>query len=193
MLWVLECVKYVLCLIMFEDGVFCEIIDFVEQMLLNVLLYCIGYCEGWVVLVQNSWKLVLGVLLVMVVVLVLGYCYGLLWGVKVVVNMVLQCVEVQFGCSMFKVMDECWFWLSKLFVVQQDCICVWFVVLYWFLQVMYMYYIVFWDVDIGVNVFVLLGGDIVVIDVLVKLVGEGDGLMGVLVYEVGYVEYCYGL
>ena len=46
---------------------------------------------------------------------------------------------------------------------------------------------------VGANAFALPGGDIVVTDALVKLVGEGDGLTGVLAHEAGHVEYRHGL
>jgi Zn-dependent protease with chaperone function len=188
-----ERVKHAPRLITFEDGAFCEINDPAEQASLNALLHRTGYREGWVVLAQNSWKLALGSLLAMVVVLALGYRYGLPWGAKVVANMVPQRAEAQLGRSTLKAMDERWLRPSKLPAAQQDRIRARFSVLHRPPQATHTYHIVFRDADIGANAFALPGGDIVVTDALVKLVGEGDGLTGVLAHEAGHVEYRHGL
>ncbi|MCO5398547.1 M48 family metallopeptidase [Ralstonia soli] len=187
-----ERVKHAPRLITFDDGAFCEITDPGEQAALNALLHRTGYREGWVVLAQNSWKLALGSLLAMVVVLALGYRYGLPWGAKVVAGMVPQRVEAQLGRSTLTALDERWLKPSKLPVAQQDRIRARFAALR-APQATHTYHIVFRDGAIGANAFALPGGDIIVTDALVKLVGEGDGLTGVLAHEAGHVEYRHGL
>lgn len=187
-----ERVKHAPRLITFADGAFCEINDPAEQTALNALLHRTGYREGWVVLAQNSWKLALGSLLAMVLVLTLGYRYGLPWGAKVVAGMVPQRAEAQLGRSTLAAMDERWLRPSKLPVAQQDRIRARFAALH-APRATHTYHIVFRDGEIGANAFALPGGDIVVTDALVKLVGEGDGLTGVLAHEAGHVEYRHGL
>lgn len=187
-----ERVKHAPRLITFDDGAFCEITDPSEQIALNALLHRTGYREGWVVLAQNSWKLALGSLLAMVVVLALGYRYGLPWGAKVAAGMVPQRVEAQLGRSTLAALDERWLKPSKLPAAQQDRIRARFAALR-APQATHTYHIVFRDGAIGANAFALPGGDIIVTDALVKLVGEGDGLTGVLAHEAGHVEYRHGL
>lgn len=187
-----ERVKHAPRLVTFDDGAFCEIVDRGEQAALNALLHRTGYHEGWVVLAQNSWKLTLGALAVMVAVLVLGYRYGLPWGAKVLAGMVPQRVETQLGRSTLEAMDQRWLKPSKLPVAQQDRIRARFAALR-APQATHTYHIVFRDATIGANAFALPGGDIIVTDALVKLVGEGDGLTGVLAHEAGHVEYRHGL
>lgn len=188
-----ERVKHAPRLITFEDGAFCEITDPAEQTALNALLHRTGYQDGWVVHAQNSWKLALGALAAMVLVLALGYRYGLPWGAKVVAGMVPQRAEAQLGRSTLAALDERWLKPSKLPVAQQDRIRARFAALHRPPQATHTYHIVFRDGAIGANAFALPGGDIVVTDALVKLVGEGDGLAGVLAHEAGHVEYRHGL
>jgi len=194
-----ERVKHAPRLITFDDGAFCEIADPAEQTALNALLFRTGYHEGWVVRAQNSWKLALGALLVMVAVLALGYRYGLPWAAKVAAGMVPQSVESQIGRGTLRALDERWLKPSKLPVAQQDRIRARFAALRMpqaihTLQATHTYRIVFRDAGtLGANAFALPGGDIIVTDALVKLVGEGDGLTGVLAHEAGHVEYRHGL
>lgn len=187
-----ERVKHAPRLITFEDGAFCEITDPAEQTALNALLHRTGYHEGWVVRAQNSWKLALGALMVMVAVLALGYRYGLPWAAKVVAGVVPQRVEAQLGRSTLAAMDQRWLKPSKLPLAQQERIRARFAALR-APQATHTYHIVFRDSEIGANAFALPGGDIIVTDALVKLVGEGDGLTGVLAHEAGHVEYRHGL
>ncbi len=187
-----ERVKHAPRLITFADGAFAEIGDPAEQVALNALLHRTGHHEGWIVRAQNSWKLALGALVVMVAVLVLGYRYGLPWAAQVAARMVPQRVEAQLGRSTLAAMDERWLTPSKLPVAQQNRIRARFNALR-DPGASYTYHIVFRDGVIGANAFALPGGDIIVTDALVKLVGEGDGLTGVLAHEAGHVEHQHGL
>ncbi|ANJ71540.1 M48 family metallopeptidase [Ralstonia insidiosa] len=188
-----ERVKHAPRLITFEDGAFCEIADPAEQAALNTLLQRTGHQEGLVVRAQNSWKLALGALIVTVLVLVIGYRYGLPWGAKVVANMVPQRVELQLGRGTLRALDERWLKPSKLPEAQQARIRARFAALR-APKATHTYNIVFRDAgSLGANAFALPGGDIIVTDALVKLVGEGDGLTGVLAHEAGHVEYRHGL
>ncbi|PLT16911.1 MULTISPECIES: M48 family metallopeptidase [Ralstonia] len=189
-----ERVKHAPRLITFADGAFCEIGDAAEQAALNALLHRTGYHEGWVVLAQNSWKLALGALVAMILVLVLGYRYGLPWGAKVVANLVPQRVETQLGHGTLRALDERWLEPSKLPAAQQQRIRARFAALRTPHEATHTYNIVFRDAGkLGANAFALPGGDIILTDALVTLVGEGDGLTGVLAHEAGHVEYRHGL
>lgn len=187
-----ERVRHAPRLITFEDGAYCEITDAAEHAALNALLHRTGYQEGWVARAQNSWKLALGSLAVMVAVVVLGYRYGLPWVAKVVAGMVPQRVEAQLGRSTLDAMDARWLKPSTLPVAQQERIRARFSALR-APEATHTYHIVFRGGAIGANAFALPGGDIIVTDALVKLVGEGDGLTGVLAHEAGHVEYRHGL
>ncbi|WP_247310061.1 M48 family metallopeptidase [Ralstonia pseudosolanacearum] len=188
-----ERVKHAPRLVTFEDGAFCEIADPAEQQALNALLYRTGYREGAVVRAQNSWRLALGALALMLAVLVLGYRYGLPWGAKVLAGMVPQRVEAQLGHASLAAFDQHWLEPSQLPQAQQARIRERFAALR-APDATHTYTIAFRDAGkLGANAFALPGGDIIVTDALVRLVGEGDGLMGVLAHEAGHVEYRHGL
>lgn len=188
-----ERVKHAPRLVTFDDGAFCEIADPAEQSALNALLHRTGYQEGLVVRAQNSWRLALGALLLTLATLALGYRYGLPWGAKVLASMVPQRVEAQLGHASLQAFDQHWLKPSKLPQAQQDRIRARFATLR-APDATHTYTIVFRDAGkMGANAFALPGGDIIVTDALVKLVGEDDGLMGVLAHEAGHVEYRHGL
>ncbi|AEG70020.1 M48 family metallopeptidase [Ralstonia solanacearum] len=188
-----ERIKHAPRLITFDDGAFCEIADPAEQQALNALLHRTGYREGVVVRAQNSWRLALGALVLMLATLVLGYRYGLPWGAHVLADIVPQRVEVQLGDASLAALDAHWLKSSKLPPAQQARIRERFAALR-APDATHTYTIAFRDAGkLGANAFALPGGDIIVTDALVRLVGEGDGLMGVLAHEAGHVEYRHGL
>ncbi len=188
-----ERVRHAPRLVTFEDGAFCEIADSAGQQALNTLLHRTGYREGVVVRAQNSWRLALGALVLMLATLVLGYRYGLPWGAHVLADMVPQRVEAQLGHASLEALDEHWLKPSRLPPEQQARIRARFAALR-SPDATHTYTITFRDAGkLGANAFALPGGDIIVTDALVRLVGEGDGLMGVLAHEAGHVEYRHGL
>ncbi|CAH0447349.1 Beta-barrel assembly-enhancing protease [Ralstonia syzygii subsp. syzygii] len=188
-----ERVRHAPRLVTFEDGSFCEIADPAEQQALNALLRRTGYREGVVVRAQNSWRLALGAAALTLAMLVLGYRYGLPWGAHVLADMVPQRVETQLGHASLAALDQHWLKPSRLPVEQQARIRTRFAALR-SPDATHTYTIAFRDAGkLGANAFALPGGDIIVTDALVRLVGEGDGLMGVLAHEAGHVEYRHGL
>lgn len=188
-----ERTKHAPRLVTFDDGAFCEIADPAEQSALNALLHRTGYQENLVVRAQNSWRLALGALVLTLLTLVLGYRYGLPWGAKVLAGMVPQRVEAQLGHASLQAFDQHWLKPSKLPQVQQVRIRERFAALR-APDATHTYTIAFREAGkLGANAFALPGGDIIVTDALVRLVGDGDGLMGVLAHEAGHVEYRHGL
>ncbi len=188
-----ERIKHAPRLITFGDGAFCEITDPAEQQALNALLHRTGYREGVVVRAQNSWRLALGALVLMLATLVLGYRYGLPWGAHVLADMVPQRAEVQLGHASLAALDAHWLEASRLPPAQQARIRERFAALRT-PDATHTYTIAFREAGkLGANAFALPGGDIIVTDALVRLVGDGDGLMGVLAHEAGHVEYRHGL
>nr|WP_315592705.1 M48 family metallopeptidase [uncultured Cupriavidus sp.] len=178
-------------LVTFADGAYCEITDHAA---FDAMLAATGHREGWVARAQNSWRLAGFSLLGLVVFVVFSYYYLLPWTAAVVARTIPASIELQLGRATLDSLDHGLVKPSRLPEAEQQRIRDNFAALRRPADPGHDYRILFRQGDrIGANALALPGGTIVVTDELVKLVGTGTGMMGVLAHEAGHVTQRHGL
>ena len=178
-------------LVTFADGAYCEITDHAT---FDAMLAATGHREGWVARAQNSWRLAGFSLLGLVVFVVFSYYYLLPWTAAVVARTIPASIELQLGRATLDSLDHGLVKPSRLPEAEQQRIRDNFAALRRPADPGHDYRILFRQGDrIGANALALPGGTIVVTDELVKLVGTGTGMMGVLAHEAGHVTQRHGL
>lgn len=178
-------------LVTFDDGAYCEITDHAT---FDAMLAATGFREGWVSRAQNSWRLAVLSLAGLVVFVVVSYYYLLPWTAAAVARTIPASVEAQLGRATLDSLDKGLVTSSTLPAAEQQRIRDNFAALRRPDDAGHDYQIVFRHGNrIGANALALPGGTIVVTDELVKLVGTGAGMMGVLAHEAGHVTQRHGL
>jgi Zn-dependent protease with chaperone function len=178
-------------LITFADGAFCEITDHAA---FDLMLAAAGHREGLVSRAQNSWRVAGLALAVLVAVLVLVYYVLVPWCAGMVARAVPTHVEADLGGMALASLDHGLVGPSQLPAATQQRIRSGFAALARPLDAGHDYRILFRKGgELGANAVALPGGTIVVTDELVRLVGTGPGMMGVLAHEAGHVALRHGL
>lgn len=178
-------------LVTFDDGAYCEISD---QATFDAMLAATGHREGLVSRAQNSWRLAGLSLLGLVVFVVFSYYYLLPWTATVVARSVPPSIEAQLGKATLDSLDQGLVEPTKLPQADQQRIRDNFAALRRPDDQGHHYQILFRKGGrLGANAVALPGGTIVVTDELVKLIGTGAGMMGVLAHEAGHVAERHGL
>jgi len=178
-------------LVTFEDGAYCEIIDHAS---FEAMLAATAYREGLVSRAQNSWRLAGLSLLGLVAFAVLSYFYLLPWAAAVAARTVPPSIEAQLGRATLESLDKRLVEPTGLREADQQRIRENFAALRRPDDPAHDYQILFRKGGpLGANALALPGGTIVVTDELVKLIGTGAGMMGVLAHEAGHVAQRHSL
>ncbi|GJG93417.1 M48 family metallopeptidase [Cupriavidus pauculus] len=177
-------------LVTFADGAYCEIFD---QAAFDALLAATGHQEGWVSRAQNSWRLVGLSILGLVLFVVVSYFYLLPWTAGLVARAIPARLEAQLGEASLASLDRV-VKPSTLPEADRQAIRDNFAALRRPADPGHDYRILFrHGGGIGANALALPGGTIVVTDELVKLLGTGTAMTGVLAHEAGHVTRRHGL
>lgn len=178
-------------LVTFDDGAYCEITDHAS---FDALLAGTGHQEGWVSRAQNSWRLVGVSVLGLMLFLVVSYLYLLPWTAILVARTIPASLEAQLGRATLDSLDHGVVSPSTLPAAEQQRIRDNFAALRRPADPSHDYQIQFRQGGaLRANALALPGGTIVVTDELVKLLGSGPALMGVLAHETGHVAQRHGL
>lgn len=161
-----------------------------------------GRGDSTVVRWQQSWKLAVLSLALLVAGLAVGYRWGLPWAVDTVVAAMPRAVEQKLGEQLLGSLDQRWLKPSKLTADEQR---VWRARWTAMLQqarlargpaVPEQFEIHFRDggKSLGPNAFALPGGDVVLTDELLTLLDDTpDAVLTVLAHELGHVQHRHGL
>lgn len=156
-----------------------------------------GLRETRVVTVQQSWGLTLAAALVLGVLMVAGYLWGLPVAARALVGWVPPTVDQSIGSAVFESIEAEWLKPSALPAEQQQRLREAFRQA---TEAAYRegerpaYQLHFRSGRIGPNAFALPGGHIVMTDDLVKLVdGDAAVVVGVLGHELGHVRHRHGM
>lgn len=178
-------------LVTFTDGAYCEIADHAA---FEALLAATGHREGWVSRAQNSWRLVGIAVVGLIAVCVFCYYVVLPWGARVIADAIPPTLEAQLGRATLDTLDARLVGPTKLSAAEQKTIRDNFASLSLPADPGHRYDIQFRAGQrLGPNALALPGGTIVVTDELVKLIGTGTGMIGVLAHEAGHVAQRHGL
>jgi Zn-dependent protease with chaperone function len=160
-----------------------------------------GIGEGWVVQVQQSWRLVGVAVVVLLVLCVAGYLWGLPLASRGVMAVMPRSVDQQVGAIAMRSVEDTWLHPSKLPKAEQERLRA------LFLQAQARWQttqpsgtpalpvkIHFRHARIGPNAFALPDGSLVFTDQLVKLFkGRDEVLVGVFAHELGHVRHRHAM
>lgn len=178
-------------LVTFTDGAYCEITDHTT---FDAMLAATGHQEGLVSRAQNSWRLVGLSMLGLVVFVAVAYFYLLPWTAVLVARTIPAPLEAQLGRATLDSLDRSLVKPSTLPAADQQRIRDNFAALRRPADPGHDYRILFrHGGGLGANALALPGGTIVVTDELVKLLGTGTAMTGVLAHEAGHVTQRHGL
>lgn len=184
-LHVSERTRYAARKVTFPDGAYLEILD---SAAFNELLSQTRHRESFVVRMQQSWRGTLAAVVVTLVVLVIGYRYGLPAAAEGIAKALPEKVERAIGQETLSLLDKSILAPSQLPVAQRDAIITRFNALTPPAQEVPGYRILFRKSKAGPNAFALPSGEIIVTDEIVKLVDNEDALMGILAHELGHLH-----
>ncbi|MFZ5526960.1 MAG: M48 family metallopeptidase [Pseudomonadota bacterium] len=160
-----------------------------------------GIGEGWVVQVQQSWRLVGVAVVVLLALCAAGYLWGLPLASRGVMAVMPRSVDQQVGEIAMRSVEETWLHPSKLPKAEQERLRA------LFLQAQARWQsaqppgtptlpvkIHFRHARIGPNAFALPDGSLVFTDQLVKLFkGRDEVLVGVFAHELGHVQHRHSM
>lgn len=151
--------------------------------------------ESWVVKAQQSWRGVLGVLALLVVLVGAAYQWGLPVAARGITALVPLSVDETIGRNALAQIDGSWMKPSKLPAATQERIKTRFdaAMKAAYSQGVPTYQLLFRASDIGPNAFALPGGTMVMTDELVNLVKDDDVIIGVMGHEIGHVTLRHGM
>jgi Zn-dependent protease with chaperone function len=169
----------------FPDGAYLEISD---SATFDKLLEETGHRDSFVVRLQQSGRGALIACAITVAVLLTGYLYGLPVIARFAAKLLPPAAERAIGRETLHFLDSRMLAPSKLPEEQRKAIIARFASLTAPHPAAPRYDIVFRKSRIGPNAFALPSGQIVLTDDIVALIGDGDGLMGILAHELGHLH-----
>jgi len=169
----------------FPDGAYLEIGD---SAAFDKLLEETGHRDSFVVRLQRSGRGALIACAITVAVLLTGYLYGLPVIAKLAAKLLPPAAERAIGRETLQFLDSRMLAPSKLPAEQREAIIARFASLTAPHPAAPRYDIIFRKSQIGPNAFALPSGQIVLTDDIIALVGDGDGLMGILAHELGHLH-----
>ncbi len=169
----------------FPDGAYLEVDDCAA---FAKLLDETGHRDSFVVRLQQSGRGALIACAITVAVLLMGYLYGLPVIAKFAAKLLPPAAERAIGHETLHFLDSRMLAPSELPIEQRKAIIARFASLTAPQPAGPRYDIVFRKSRVGPNAFALPSGQIVVTDEIVTLIGDGDGLMGVLAHELGHLH-----
>lgn len=175
----------------FPDGSFCEVPQGAE---LNALLAALAHSDGAVARWQNSWRLAVAGVLVMLVVLGAGYRWGLPWFAERAAPLVPPAVVAAMSQQVLAALDERMLVPSELPAERQQAIAEGFRRIVAGDPALAGSRLAFRSAPrIGPNAFALPDGQIVLFDELVALADGDEEVLGVLAHEIAHVRFHHGL
>ncbi|MDB5988151.1 MAG: peptidase family protein [Nevskia sp.] len=173
-------------LIRFADGAFCEVSDLDG---LTVLLLRTSHREGLVERLQRRLPTVLAATLLSAVLIIGGYRWGLPVAADVAAQQLPPAVGRVIGEQALQALDRGVFVPSKLDAAQQQRLRDRFSALHLPQAPSVLPKLLFRSApSIGANAFTLSDGSIVVLDQLVRMLGNDDQTLAVLAHELGHVQ-----
>lgn len=169
----------------FPDGAYLEISD---NSGLNQLLAETGYRDSLVVSLQQSWRGAVLACLATIVILTLGYFYGLPAASEAIAKALPEQIEHSIGSETLGVLDQRFLAPSKLTEERRTAITARFNALVPPRQGIPKYEIIFRKSKIGPNAFALPSGQIILTDEIVQLVESDEAVIGILAHELGHLH-----
>ncbi len=169
----------------FPDEAYLEIHD---TRAFDTLLAATGHQDSLVVRTQQSWRGTLIAFAATVLVLALGYVYGLPLAAEAIAKALPEKVERSISKGMLEFLDKRILAPSQLPVARQTEIATHFKQLQPPREGAPDYQLVFRKSNIGPNAFALPSGQIILTDELVKLLDNDEQIMGVLAHELGHLH-----
>jgi Zn-dependent protease with chaperone function len=169
----------------FPDGAYLEIGDTAA---FTKLLSETGHRDSLVVRLQQSGRGALVACAITIAVLLAGYLYGLPIIAKFAAKLLPPAAEHAIGRETLHFLDSRMLAPSELPIEQRKAIIARFASLATPRPEAPRYDIVFRKSRVGPNAFALPSGQIVLTDEIVALMGNGDGLMGILAHELGHLH-----
>ena len=169
----------------FPDDAYLEIHD---TRAFDALLAATGHQDSIVVRAQQSWRGTLIAFAATLLVLALGYFYGLPLAAEAIVKALPEKMERSIGSGMLEFLDKRILAPSQLPLARQTEIATHFRQLLPPREGAPDYQLVFRKSNIGPNAFALPSGQIILTDELVKLLNNDEQIMGVLAHELGHLH-----
>lgn len=169
----------------FPDDAYLEIHD---TRAFDTLLAATGHQDSIVVRAQQSWRGALLAFAATVLVLALGYSYGLPLAAEAIAKALPEKVERSISSGMLEFLDKRILAPSQLPLARQTEIAAHFKQLLPPREGAPNYQLVFRKSNIGPNAFALPSGQIILTDELVKLLDNDEQIMGVLAHELGHLH-----
>ncbi|MCH8622843.1 M48 family metallopeptidase [Undibacterium sp. TS12] len=171
--------------ITFPDGAYLEVAD---KEAFDALLSDTGHSDSLVVRVQQSWRGTLAALFATVLVLILGYQYGLPAASRALAFAIPVSAERKLGDGILDFFDKQIFKPSVLPAERQAELSARFKKLKPPRGDSPDYRLLFRKSRIGPNAFALPSGDIVITDEIITLMNDDEAVMGVLAHELGHLH-----
>lgn len=184
-LWVSERTRHAPRKVTFPDGAYLEVSD---HETFNAMLNDTGYRDSFVVRLQQSWRGALLSLFAVLLVLAVGYRYGLPAVARQLAFMIPVEAERQLGKGVLEFADKRLFLPSKLPAQRQAELAARFQNLKPPRDGSPSYHLLFRKSRIGPNAFALPSGDIIVTDEIITLMNDDDAVMGILAHELGHLH-----
>jgi Zn-dependent protease with chaperone function len=165
------------------------LLEVADQTALATMLAQAGIHPSTIAKAQRSWRWVLGSLVAMLLVVVLGYLYGLPMAASAVAHALPASLEKRLGDEVWPSMDGQEFQPSTLDTAQQNRLRERFSAMAVQVAPDTKVILEFRASIVGPNAFALPGGRIVLTDALVKLSRDEDAVLGVLAHELGHVVH----
>lgn len=169
----------------FPDGAYLEMADAAA---FQALLHGSGQRDSWVVHLQQSWRGALLAVVATVLVLVLGYQYGLPLASGWLARALPVQIERQLGQGVLDLLDQRVFLPSALPAARRQALSAAFDALRPPRADLPPHRIVFRKSKIGPNAFALPSGDIILTDEMVELLDDEQAVLGVLAHELGHLH-----
>jgi Zn-dependent protease with chaperone function len=169
----------------FPDGAYLEVQDNAS---FNQLLADTGHQDSPVVRLQQSLRGSMTALLATLIILVLGYLYGLPALSKAIAFAIPERIEHSIGRESLNFFDRHMFEPSVLPIERRNAITQHFRLLTPPQNDVPNYEIVFRKSKIGPNAFALPSGQIVITDEIINLMDDDQAVMGILAHELGHLH-----
>jgi len=169
----------------FPDGAYLEVLD---NAAFNETLALHGYRDSAVVRIQQSWRGSVATLLATVLILVLGYLYGIPAASKAAAFAMPANIERSIGKESLAFLDSRLFEPTQLPPERREAITRRFKTLALAQQDAPPFEIAFRKSRIGPNAFALPSGQIILTDEIVLLMENDDAVMGILAHELGHIH-----
>lgn len=178
-------------LITFADGAFCEV---ASQDGIEAFLAAAGHVESRVVKAHARWTWAVGSAVLLMVVLAVGYVYGLPWAAKEIAQRIPAPLVAKLSQQTLAFLDDAVFEPSTLPAARRERLAAQFKAMTPPDGIAVAHDVLFRRAGrIGANAFALPSGTIVVTDELVALTDNDDEILAVLAHELGHVQERHGL